>query len=371
MKQIITTRLMHWKKQWVSLMFWLLFPFVATVSVIMITDALQDDAQIPVGVVLKEETDASEALVQKIKSAPFIRTTILPEDKALYRLEKHDLDSVFTIHSNFEQKIQQNNRSRLITAYQSDLSLAYSPVKEMIVSYVQQETGRAKAAFTIQELEKRYSGQTQSTIEDIVAKSKTIQKEEDLLSTNLTFHGDHETMNDTQRPFNVWGLWGIFSLLSAMLLFDWVIKEKQSKAIWRLTFSRWSLKSYLLLNSLLYTLVLFMTDMLTAVSLYYIFGEWLNPANLLVYRLLICTAAFLLAHLFKRPFYYNTVAFALVLLAGIGTGALLPTRITADWLPDFASPLSPLLAGNLLSLWPLAIGVTFVLWLMRKEQYHA
>src|SRR5699024_3870111 len=270
--------------------------------------------------------------------------------------------------------IKQNNRTRLITGYQSDMSFAYVPVKEMIISHVQQETGRAKAAFAVKKLEKQYNGQEEWTFEEITAKSKDIQREENLLDTALTFKGTPEAVNDNPRLFPVWGLWGIFSLLSTLLVFDWVIKEKQSKAIQRLVFSRWSLKSYLLQNLVLYTVVMFTVDLFTAGSLYLIFGEWISPISLFVYRLLISTAAFLFACLFKKPFYYYTMSFVLTLVIGISSGALLPSAIATDWdwnWFDLINPLGPVLSENYLSFWPAAVVLSFVLWLFRKEQYHA
>ncbi|WP_010532439.1 ABC transporter permease [Lentibacillus jeotgali] len=372
MKQIIATRLMHWKKQWISLVFWLLFPLIATVSITMVIDTLQEDAKVPVGIVLKEQTDAAEELVAEIKSAPYVRLQLLSENEALQELEKQDLDSVFVIHGGFEQNIEQDNRSGLITGYESDVSFAYLPVKEMIISHVQQETGRTKAAYAVKNLEQQYNGQEEWTLEEIKAKSKEIQQEENLLNTALTFQGTPETVNDNPRLFPVWNLWGIFSLLSTLLVFDWVIKEKQSKAIMRLAFSRWSLKSYLLQNLVLYTVVLWIINLLAAGSLYFIFGEWISPANLLSFQVLLSMAAFLFANMFNSPFYYYTMSFALALVVGVCSGALLPSAIAANWKWfDAINPLNPLLSGDYLSLWTAAVVLSSVLWFFRKEQYHA
>ncbi|TFJ93935.1 ABC transporter permease [Lentibacillus salicampi] len=372
MKQMIATRLMRWKKQWVSLLFWLLFPLIATICVTMAAGTLQDDAKVPVGVVLEEQTEATEELVQEIKSAPFIRMTLLSEDEALYDLEKHELDSVFVIHEGFAQNVQQDNRNRLITSYRSDLSFAYSPVKEMIISYVQQETGRSKTAFIVQELDQRYNGQENWAFEEIVTKSKAIQQNENLLETDLSFHDTSATTTDNPRLFPVWGLWGVFSLLATLLLFDWVVKEKRSKALLRLAFSRWSKTSYLLYNFVLYTVVLFLADLITVSIVYVMFEEWVSLVHLVIYRLFISAAAFLFAHLFRSTFIYYTVSFALVLIVTIVSGAALPTEASSRlaWF-DSVNPLAPLLSGDYINLWSIAVVLAAVLWLIRKEHYHA
>ncbi|SFB24490.1 ABC-2 type transport system permease protein [Lentibacillus halodurans] len=372
MKQIMATRFMHWKKQWVSIIFWLLFPILATTGITAITETLQDDTKVPVGIVMEEQTAASEELVQDIKSTPFIRAEILSENQSLHDLEKHELDSVFVIHEGFEENVQRDHRDRLITSFQSDLSFAYSAVKEMILSYVQQETGRSKAAFVVQELEQQHNGNTGWTYEEITAKSKEIQQDENLLDTAFSFDDTVMEANQTPPLFPIWGLWSICTLLSTMLVFDWVIKEKRSKAILRLAFSRWSLKSYLLQNFMLYSVVLFLVDLVTVSIFLFMFGEWISVVSLIVYRLFINMAAFLFAHLFRNTLLYYTVSFALVLIVGISSGAVLPAASidSPAWF-DFVNPLAPLLSGEYVNLWSVMIMVLAVFWLVRKERFHA
>ncbi|ALX48259.1 ABC transporter permease [Lentibacillus amyloliquefaciens] len=372
MKQIITTRLIHWKKQWFSLVFWLLFPIIGTVCITLITGAIQEDSKVPVGVVLEENTDATEELVEEIKRAPFIRMKRLNQDEALYELEKHKLDSVFVIHEGFKENIQEDNRNRLITSYQSDLSFAYQPVKEMIISYVQQKTGRAKAAITVNQLEQEYNVQEDWAFEEIVAKSKEIQKNENLLNTDFSFPESPAETKQNTRIFSIWGIWGIFSLLSTWLLFDWVIKEKRSKAILRLAFTRFSLKTYLIQNFFLYYTILLITDLLSVITFYWMFGEWISIVNVLIYRLLAAVAAFLTAHLFSHVFVYYTFAFAFVLVVSIGSAAVLPTSVIGGltWFTPI-NPLTPLLSGEYISLWSMLIILFAFLWIIRKDRYYA
>ncbi|MFD1362211.1 ABC transporter permease [Lentibacillus salinarum] len=372
MKQIITTRLMHWKKHWISLIFWLLFPVIATISITLITGTLQEDANVPVGIVQEEHTDAAEELIQEIKSTPFIRMELRSEEKALSDLEKHALDSVFIIHEGFQDNVRQDNRQQLITSYQTNLSFAYSPVKEMILSYVQQETGRSKAAFVIKELEKQYDGQEAWTIEEIMSKSREIQQDENLLDTAFSFHDAPAGSRDNPRLFPVWEIWAIAMLLSTLLIFDWVMKEKQSRALLRLAFSRKTLKSYLLQNFIVYSVVLLMVDFFTVSIIYFLFGEWVSLMNLLVYRLFVCIAAFLFAQFFRNVFLYYIVSFALVLIVGISSGVMLPSGIGGSWSWfDPVNPLAPLFSGKYISLWSVLVTVFAVIWLFRKERYDA
>src|SRR5690625_1744673 len=131
MIDILKTRLIYIKKQWLSLLFWLLLPIVATVMIIHVTNAIQSDTKVPVGIVLEEETDLAEEFLHSVKQSPLIRVYETTEKDALHRLKQHELDSVFIIHNGYEKQIRKGKRDRLITSYQSDLSFAYSPVKEI------------------------------------------------------------------------------------------------------------------------------------------------------------------------------------------------------------------------------------------------
>src|SRR5699024_5082986 len=97
MRDILKTRLIHIKKQWLSLLFWLLFPILTTLAIINLMNIIQSDTKVPVGIILEEKTNSSMELYQHIKETPFIRVYETTEDDALHRLKKHELDSVFII----------------------------------------------------------------------------------------------------------------------------------------------------------------------------------------------------------------------------------------------------------------------------------
>ncbi|MFC4556634.1 ABC transporter permease [Virgibacillus kekensis] len=372
MNNIIAVRFMHWKKQWISIIFWLLFPLLATLGVVIAANTIQEDAKVPVGIILEEKTDASKELVKEIKSTPFLRVKELDKEKALASLTRHELDSVFIVQEGFEKDILQNDRNQLITGYKTRLSFAYSPVKEIILSYIQQETGRSKAALFIQDFEEQYDTDTSWTFNEIIHRSKEIQKEENLLTTEFSFLGSSSKEAEEISVINVWGIWAVFCILSSLLLFDWVIKERNRKAAIRFYFTRWSMKSYLIRNFIIYTVLLFMVDLLSVSIIYLYLGEWISIMNLLLFRVLINLGAFLLAQLFKKLFLYYTVSFALTLLFTISSGAILPAEMIPDntWLNSI-NPVTPLLEGQFITVWTVTIVSLAIFWTIRKDEFHA
>src|SRR5699024_4139429 len=145
-----------------------------------------------------------------------------------------------------------------------------NPVKEMIASLVQQETGRVKAAYFIMDLNKEHSSNLSWTWNEIVETSKIVQQEEDLLRSTFTYANN--PTNQATSTFNVWVVWALLSILSTMLLFDWVIKERLKEITVRFPFMKISFPNYLLGNLLIYAVILFLMDVVSFIFIFHFFN---------------------------------------------------------------------------------------------------
>lgn len=377
MKEILQTRLMHWKKQSVHLLFWLAFPIIATILVITITSAIQDETKVPVGIVLEENTPTTEELYEAIKTNPLIRVYELSESEAINQLNKHELDSVFVIKNGYESKINRGTRNRLITGYYSNLSFAYMPVKEMVLSYVQQDAARSKAIFEINQLSEQYADQQLWSSDEIAAKSKQIESEQQLLHTNFSFI--HNELGDSENEFSLlktWNIWALFTLLSTFLLFDWSIKERNSSIKPRFSFMRVTFKNYLIKNFLLYLGLLFLFDIIAIFSFSYFLNEPITFTIfgvVLSYRLLICLGAFLLTLILNNLFLFYSSSFLMTLVITIGSGALVPIDGLIQRYPwlELLNPLHTFLSMQYMSWWLFIFIILIIGWYIRKEKNHA
>lgn len=373
----LQTRLIHWKKQWLSLLFWLLLPIIATILVIHFTNIIQEDSKVPVGIVMEEETPLANALYESLEMTTLIRVYNLTEKEALHQLEKHELDSVFVVQSGYEDKIRKGSRNRLITSYRSDLSFAYSPVKEMIVSYVQQDTGRAKAAYTINQISDTFNINQQWTWEEIVAKSKEIEADENLLHTTFSFADKVQSQNDNEIVvWETWGLWALFSLLASLLLFDWVIKENRLSLLPRFAFNRISFKSYLLQNVGIYTILMILFDFAALITFNLLLDESISiqlMASILSYRMILNTGAFLLALCFNQIYSYYSISFILTLLLAITSGAVIPIDGIINKIPilKLLNPLQAFLQNGIGYIWLILFSGLIIIWYARKENFNA
>jgi ABC-2 type transport system permease protein len=377
MISILKIRLLHWKKQVLTLLFWLLFPIMATIAIIYISSTIQDDSDIPIGVIMEEESPMANELMKSISNTPFIRVTEMTEREALHSLETHELDSVFIIRDGYQEQIEAGSRNQLILSYQSDLSFAYTPVSEMIISYVQQDTGRSKAAFTVMDLSENFNHGNQWSWEEIVAKSKEVETEENLLQTAFSFQGAiPESSDENIVLFDTWGLWSIFSILAALLLFDWLIKERRSNLYPRFVFFRITFKLYLILNAFIYTLLFLIFDII-AFFIFHLFSDeefsWFFLFVLISYRFMLNSGVFLITLLFKNVSVYYTVSFALTLLITIISGGVLPTEALTNRFPvlEIINPISSFLNGQASLVWLMIFLLFITLWFLRKEKAYA
>lgn len=377
MKDILQTRLIHWKKQWLHLLFWLIFPIITTIMIITATNAIQDETKVPVGIVLGENTPLAENLFESIKENPLIRVYELTEPEAIDQLNKHELDSVFVIKKGYEDKINRGSRDRLIIGYQSDLSFAYMPVKETILSYVQQDAARLKAIFVINQLSQQFAEQQLWTSAEILDKSKQIQVDQQLLHTSFSFFNKNTEDNGNEFTlFNTWNIWALFSLLATFLLFDWSIKERRPHIKPRFTFMKMSFKSYLVKNLLLYVGLLFFFDIIAIFSFNYFLDEPITLSLFGVifsYRLLISLGAFLLALLINNLFLFYGSAFLITLIIAVGSGALIPIDGLLKRFPwlEWSNPLDAFLAMEYINFWLFGFIILIIGWYVRKEKHHA
>ncbi|WP_067730636.1 ABC transporter permease [Oceanobacillus damuensis] len=374
MKSIFQTRLTHWKKQWLSLLFWLSMPIAATLIIINVTNILQEDSKIPVGFVLKENTPMAEALLESVQASPLVRVYELNETQAKNMIESHELDSAFVIEEGYEQQIQRGNRNRLITSYKSDLSFAYTPISEMITSYVQQDSGKAKAAHTIINLAETMETSESLTFNEIITKAEEIQARENLLQTTFSFANSTGSA-DTEKStiWNVWGLWAIFSTLSTLMFSDWIVKERNSDVAIRFAFTRFSFKSYLLRHLFVYSALLFTIDITAAILFHFLLGEALHlksAAGIVLFRILCSTGAFLLALLFKNVYVFYSVSFAAVLFLAITSGAILPVEGLLSHYPllIYINPLHPFLNKEVWNAWLVIFIILLVIWYFKGEK---
>ncbi|WP_138416080.1 ABC transporter permease [Aquibacillus sediminis] len=379
MKSILLTRLLHWRQQAWSLLFWLVLPMLATCIFITTADNWQQDTKIPIGLVVEDDSQMAIQLVEAINEHALFAVSNLETEQALIQLEQHQLDSVFVIEEGYQEHIKSNRRNQLITAYVSDMSLAYTPVKEAVASHIQRDAGSSKAAHTIMQLPGQYGVERDWSWDEIVTTSDQIRERESLLHSSFSFYNQQTKQEKESAPpsvWNVWGIWASIAVLTTFFLFDWVVKEQRPSMKQRLSLLKISFKSYLVRNGLIYLAVLFVADLVNSGLLLFYFQQSIQFDHLFAmisFRITISMLAFLFALRFRTPFFYYVAALSLTILLGLIGGALVPIdglTIMLPWI-SYLSPITAFLNGQVLSSLFVVLLSIFCVWYWRKERTYA
>jgi ABC-2 type transport system permease protein len=375
MNNILFTRGLLWKKNVPTMLFWLLFPVVGTCLFITTASTIEEDSRVPIGIVLEDKSELATELIESIEASRLVEVYLYSEQQALYKLEKHELDSVFVIHEGFEKAILSNKRNKLISSYQTELSFAYSPVKEMIVSLVQEESGRAKAAHFILHMNEEYGNSESFTWNEINEKSKQVQLDENLLNTSFSYSNTNDIVeNPSLLSWNTWGIWAIFTLLSTLFLMDWVIREKSMAVTTRFTFIKMTRFNYYLRIILLYFMLFFLFDLISIAVFTIYLKEDFSIGFLFViltFRIMLCLLAFCLAQCFKKSSSFYGFSIMLTLILAVISGAIIPVSPPQNNLMELINPLQAFLNGKLTVLWSIIGFITVALILLRKEKSNA
>ena len=371
MRSILSTRLLRWRNQWKSLIFWLLFPIIMTIGVMQGVGVWQEETKIPIALVVEEETELVTNLIKQIADAPLLHIHFLDLQDALYKLEKHELDSVFVIRNGYEDKIYSNRRNHLIEAYSSNRSFAYSAVSETITSFAQQDASRSKAAFVIKRLYADFDREEEWSWDEIIETSSERQAKEALLNTSFTYYNKAlDVASESVSIVKVWGVWSFFSIVMTFFLFDWVLKENRVTMRSRWIYTTTTFKKYALSTLFLYTLLLFVIDLLTAYLFYLIFDEPIDSKlviALLAFRITINVFAFLIANLFEQLFIYYVSTFALALFIVLIGGAVIPLDGMIKIFPwvEFISPVQAFLNLKVSLEWLGILSLMLMLWIWK------
>src|SRR5699024_8052029 len=126
------------------------------------------------------------------------------------------------------------------------LSFAYTPLRETVISYVQQDYSRAKAAFVVQRMGEAYGVTEEWSYDELINRSKEIVQEQKLLEVDFSFADSEAGKGDADDTLlQQWNLEAIRNMGTTCMLFDWVIKEKKSSVTVRFVYGKGTLKQCL------------------------------------------------------------------------------------------------------------------------------
>lgn len=377
MRNRLPVQFFRLRKEWKSIIGWLLLPVIMTVLVMKSIGAWQEETKVPIALVVEEETQLATQLVNGLQNTELLHIHFMALTDALHKLEQHELDSVFVIRAGYEESVLTNRRNQVIEAYSSNQSFAYQAIVETVTSLAQQDMARSKAAIVIKQLFNEYGTVDDWDYVEITEKSRERQENSALLQTNFSFYNMEQEEEDTSIPLlQVFGVWSFFAMITTFFLFDWMLKDNRPEMRARWLYTSISFKRYGLGMLLLYTSLLFVVDILTTFVFMIFFDVILSfklILSLLFFRITVNLLAFLLANFYRQLFMYYVSGFAIALLFITLGGAIIPLDGLVKRWPwiEMLSPVQSLLATTVPVGWLVVLLIGLTLWIWRGGKANA
>lgn len=381
MKGVLFTRFLRWKKEWKSLLFWLMLPVALTIFTVQLVGSWSQDTKVPIAIVVEQKTGLTNHFIENVQKVPYLNVKLLDEKEALNQLEKHELDSVFILAKDYEDMVKDGQNKRLIEAYSSNRSIAYFAVVELIKATAQDEVSRSKAAYEVKKLFEQYGMDEEWNWEEVVQASKEKQQSQQLLQTSFNYYDEDTTgtnIVDTTTPmlFQIWGIWALCMMISTFFLFDWVLKEKRKEIQMRWIFTSYSFKKYAMYNLIVYTVLLLSIDAIGLILISAVLQESLNISTILsifFFRIVVNLSAFLFAQLFRKQLQYYVSSIGMTLILILLGGGILPIEGVIEnwhWAKNI-SPVHSLIIGEIPSFWLCFLLVMLLVWFGKGEKRNA
>src|SRR5699024_3733928 len=302
-----------------KILLWLIFPLVANIIVTAVYNSTSDDSRVPAADVVNEQSAEAETFTEELASSKFMNIEVFDAENsaaAIRQLEQYSFDSVFILPEDFDERIQAGQRRNLIETYYTDRSIYYEPAKELAAAIIQERMGEYAAVNYVLELQNNMLFETAVSAEDIASERQRIENETNLVEQSFYFFGETEN-NEQTTNLNPWMVWAYIALAVTIFTFDFVTRETVSSARIRFNFMKHSYKQFMILTFIIMTAVMLIIDLITYMLINEMLAADIDLLSLVLYRLIINGAAFLLASLMKSPMklYQSAVALTFLLLA--------------------------------------------------------
>ncbi|WP_262173634.1 ABC transporter permease [Saccharococcus sp. Marseille-Q5394] len=365
------------KKEWKGVGFWMLMPILLTVFVMNTFGALQEEAKVPIALIVEDSSPLAKQLAHEIEKNDMLSVHYMELDDALHNLKQHELDSAFVIREGYGESVLANKRNRLIEAYSSNRSFAYPAISETVMSLAQQDISRSKAATVIKQMLLEYGMEDKWDYDEIIRRSEEKQRNESLLRTNFSY--GKQAGQAEEKPLellNSRAVWAFFTIISAFFLFDWMITESRPSMQVRWLYTSKSFKSHAVRMLGLYSLLTLLSDGLTLLVFQFVLQEQVTLSlilPMLAFRVTLNLLAFLLAIVYQQLFMYYLTGIAAALLLTVTGGAVVPLDAFSrrwQWV-EIISPVRSLMTTTIPVVWLMLLLLMLVAWMVKGGKRFA
>ena len=211
-------------------LFFFLFPLAGAMALGSLLDEKEKELAIPIAVVDEDGSDYSRAIIEGLMKQERLRVMELSLEEADRQLARNELDSVFVIKEQFQERLLAEERELLVELMTSSVSMASGIVKEVFASEVAKLTSAIHAANRVEGLYEGKGVEEPEIWEESYQYTMSQWNPEPLMTVS------YETANlavsekikaeEGQQPQRYLGLWTFFVLLLSFVTSEWIVRER-------------------------------------------------------------------------------------------------------------------------------------------------
>lgn len=315
MTDMIYARWLLIKRRLPKILIWLTLPLFLTLAAAAVFNNTSDDFRVPVAVIVHEQSAEADYFAEGLAGSEFMDVEVFDDTESqavLRELEQYQLDSVFILPEDYEEKVRDVKRRNLIETYFTDRSIYYEPAKELAASVIQERMGAYGTVDFVMNMQEEMLAENEVSGEEIAAERERIETGTNLVQQVFYFHGER-TDTEGQTGLNPWAVWAYITLIITIFTFDFVTRETVGGAGVRFTFMKYSYKSFMILTFVLMTGLMLVIDGITWMIISDKLSADISLLSLVMYRIVVNSIAFLLASAVSTPVKLYQLAIAVTM----------------------------------------------------------
>lgn len=220
-----------------SFLLLLLIPLAATMLLGSFLEKQQKDLVIPIGIVDLDQSDYSKEIIRGMKNQEMLTVYEVSSEEGSELLERNEVDSVFVIKPDFQERLLKEDREGTIQLWISPSSVISGVIQEVMASEVTKITSAIKAANKVHQLYERNDLAEKFDWQDAYDYTLKQWDPEPLMKIHYTDGKVQQERKvktavkaeeEEEEPLFVpyLGIWSFFTMSSCFITSVWVVKER-------------------------------------------------------------------------------------------------------------------------------------------------
>ncbi|WP_338448020.1 ABC transporter permease [Niallia oryzisoli] len=209
----------------------LMIPLVVSILIGSFVEKQQKVLVVPIGIVDGDQSPFSKSIIEQMKKQDMLIVHEISLEEADRLLARNELDSVFVILPQFQNRLLDEEREGVIEEWKSPRSVAVGIVQEVVASQVTKISSAIKAANTVERLYKKEQIDL-PVWQDAYDYALQQWEPKPLMTIDVASrYGVAEIKkngsdNEAVPQSLYLGIWSFMTMVTCFFMCDWIVKER-------------------------------------------------------------------------------------------------------------------------------------------------